>query len=72
MDMTPEIIPDLATGNFIEVYVHAILGVTKSADTPLIYDPTGPVVTFTCNGSTISFECKAAGYGDDEETYDMQ
>ena len=59
MDMT---IQGLNTGDFVEVYVHAVAGVTKSANQPLLYDPSGPIVTFTCNGTTLNFQCKANGY----------
>merc|ERR1712166_1177108 len=51
-------IEGLNTGDFIEVYVHADAGVTKTAENPIIYEPTGPVVSFTCNGTTLSFHCK--------------
>ena len=71
MDMVGNIV-GLETGNFVEVYVHAQAGVTKSADNPLIYDPTGPVVTFTCNGTTLNFHCKANGYDEDEDLVEFQ
>ncbi len=48
----------LQEGDLLEVYVHAVLGVTKSADTALIYHAS-PAITasYHCNGTTLSFSC---------------
>ena len=49
----------LAEGDFLNVMVHAVLGVTKSADTAVIFQSEPAfTVTFTCRGTTLNFECK--------------
>ena len=46
------------SGDFVQVYVHAVLGTTNVCNTPMIYDPTGPVLTFTTTGTTLNFSCR--------------
>ena len=49
---------DLNQGDLIEVMVHAVAGVTKSADTAIFYQASPAVTqTFTCNGTTLNFTC---------------
>ena len=57
-------IVDLKDGDFLEVYIHAVAGVTKSADTAIIYQ-TSPAYTaaFQCGGTTLNFNCKLVGNG---------
>ncbi len=53
---------ELAEGDFVQLMVHAVAGVTKSADTALIYRASpATTVTYTCNGTTLNFECKLNG-----------
>jgi hypothetical protein len=54
-------IAGLDEGHLVEVYVHAVAGVTKNGDTALVYHASSPAVTFTCNGTTLNFECKLNG-----------
>ena len=57
----------LQDGDFIETYIHAVAGVTKSADTALIYHATaGVTVTFTCRGTTLNFSCTLNGSNEAE------
>ena len=56
------VITDLSEGDFLEVYVHAVAGVTKSADTAIIYQTTPAVTaTYTCRGTTLNFQCTLNG-----------
>ena len=49
-------------GDFIEVYVHAALGETKTCNSAIIYQAS-PAVTasFTCTGTTLNFGCSLNG-----------
>ena len=56
--------------------VHATAGVTKSAESAVIWDEMSAAATFTCRGSTVSFDCKlngsyAANYTGGEEHLDF-
>lgn len=55
-------IQNMHEGDYIIVNVHADLGLTKEADTPIIYDSTGPVLTYVCTGATLTFNCRLEGY----------
>ena len=58
----------LAEGDLLSVYVHAVAGVTKSADTAIIYQSSPAItVTFTCNGTTLNFNCRLNGEGNEAE-----
>ena len=54
-------------GNYIDIYVHAVLGRTQYADTPMIYDPTYPPLTYICKGTTLMFNCDLAGYDEEQD-----
>ena len=52
----------LAEGDFIEVYIHAHVGATKTASSAIIYQAS-PAITasFTCKGTTFNFSCNLNG-----------
>jgi len=55
-------IEGLQEGDFLEVMVHAVLGVTKAANTAVIYRSDPPTtVTYSCNGTTLNFSCTLNG-----------
>ena len=55
-------IQNLQEGDLLEVYVHAVLGATKTADTPIIYaSGSGVTLSYHCNGTTFSFDCTLDG-----------
>ena len=42
--------------------VHAVLGVTKQGNTAIIYRSSpATTITYSCNGTTLNFECKLNG-----------
>ena len=53
---------NLAEGDLIETMVHADAGVTKNGDTAIIYHASPAITaTFTCNGTTLNFQCTLNG-----------
>ena len=54
-------IEGLQEGDFIELMVHAVAGVTKAADSAIIYNSGAGTVTYTCRGTTLSFQCTLNG-----------
>ena len=46
-------------GAFVEVYVHAVFGKTKTTDTTILFHAS-PAITaeYKCDGTTLDFECK--------------
>ena len=52
----------LNEGDFLEVYVHAHVGATKTASSAVIYQ-SSPAITasYTCKGTTFSFSCNLNG-----------
>ena len=52
----------IQVGDFLEVYIHAHVGATKTASSAIIYQPT-PAITasFTCKGTTLNFNCNLNG-----------
>ena len=53
---------NLAEGDFIEVYIHAHAGATKTASSAIIYQ-SSPAITasFTCKGTTFNYSCNLNG-----------
>ena len=49
-------------GDFLEAYVHAHLGETKTCNSAIIYQ-SSPAITasFTCTGTTLNFGCNLNG-----------
>ena len=56
---------NLASGNLLQVNVHAVAGVTNVGTPAINYDPSGPVVTFVCHGATLTYSCSVPGYTED-------
>ena len=48
-------------GDLFDIMVHAVAGVTKSAESAIIWDSSATAATFTCNGSTVNFSCRVNG-----------
>ena len=53
---------NLHEGDFLEVYIHAHLGATKTASSAIIYQ-SSPAITasFTCKGTTFNYSCNLNG-----------
>ena len=63
----------LEEGHLLEVYVHAVLGATKTTDTPIIYSSTsGITISYHCNGTTFTFDCIMDGNSVATETPILQ
>ena len=48
-------------GDLFDIMVHAQAGVTKSAESAIIWDKMSAAATYTCTGSTVSFSCRLNG-----------
>ena len=49
-------------GDFLEVYIHAHVGATKTASSAIIYQASPPITaSFTCKGTTLNFSCNLNG-----------
>ena len=64
----------LNEGDFLEVYIHAHVGATKTASSAIIYQ-SSPAITasFTCKGTTFNYSCTLNGqdYLEQLETHGM-
>ena len=50
------------SGDYVEIWVHAIFGRTILTSDNIVYQPNSPATaTFTCNGTTLIFSCDLDG-----------
>ena len=51
-------VPNVNNGDFLNVKVSAIAGLTKNLDTGVIYDPNAGTAVYQCSGATLTYSCK--------------
>ena len=56
MDITD--VPNVESGDFLNIKVAAIAGLTKNLDTGVIYDPNAGTAVYQCSGATLTYGCK--------------